>query len=199
MFIKTKNVLTIRESIYNYLFYLTSNVINISSRKKLNKGTKSICFKCWVVCYLKSRCYLIWKYTCTTLHWSNSWYHCQKYGYVFPCTPYIIQANSTHKRFWSSLIQPSNKEDMPHTQYEKHIGLKQWKEKHIPFNVNLLGQGSVAHGCVSAGTPEQITPPFAGGGLVHVWILSWDPVPHVTVQAPQSVHADHPPSTGISK
>ena len=22
---------------------------------------------------------------------------------------------------------------MPHTQYEKHIGLKQWKEKNIPF------------------------------------------------------------------
>ena len=44
MFIKTKNVLTIRESIYNYLFYLTSNVINISSRKKLNKVTKSISF-----------------------------------------------------------------------------------------------------------------------------------------------------------
>ena len=100
----------------------------------MNKSTKSICFKYWVVCYLKSRWYLIWKYTCTTLHWSNTWYHCQKYGYVFTCTPYIIQANSTHNRFWSSLIQPSNKEDMPHTQYEKHIGLKQWKEKHIPFN-----------------------------------------------------------------
>ena len=75
---------------------------------------------------------------------------------------------------------------LPH--WETHW-FEQWKDKHIP-NVQLLGQGSVAHGCVSAGTPEQITPPFAGGGLVHVWILSWDPVPHVTVQAPQSVHAE---------
>ena len=113
--------------------------------------------------------------------------------------PYIIHLKSTQKRFWSNLIQHSNNEDMLHTQYEKHIGSKQWKEKHIPFIVHLLGQGSVPHGCVSAGTPKQITPPFAGGGLVHVWILSWVPVPHVTVQAPQSVHADHPPSTGIAK
>ena len=72
------------------------------------------------------------------------------------------------------------------------------KDTNIPLNVNILGQGSVAHGCVSNGTPEQMTPPFEGGGLVHAWLLCWVPVPHVTEQATHSVHAVHPPSTGIA-
>ena len=69
----------------------------------------------------------------------------------------------------------------------------------VPFNIHILGQGAASHGCDSVGGPEQMTPPFEGGGLVHAWLLCWVPVPHVTEHATHSVHAVHPPSTGIAK
>lgn len=63
----------------------------------------------------------------------------------------------------------------------------------------LQGQGAAPHCWLSVAGPEHGNPPLDGGGLVQVRVLVWVPPPHVTVQEPQALQSDQPPSTEIGR
>ena len=54
------------------------------------------------------------------------------------------------------------------------------------FHLQSTGHGrSPGHNCVSVGSPEQLLPPYCGGGLLHSLFLSCIPEPQVVL------HSDH--------
>ncbi len=52
----------------------------------------------------------------------------------------------------------------------------------------------MAHAVVSSELPVQFLPPFNGSGSSHLRLLSFVPLPHVTVHADQLSQSDHCPS-----
>lgn len=54
------------------------------------------------------------------------------------------------------------------------------------FHLQSTGHGrSPGHNCVSVVSPEQLLPPYCGGGLLHSLFLSCTPEPQVVL------HSDH--------
>ena len=47
--------------------------------------------------------------------------------------------------------------------------------------------------------PEQVSPPNAGAGLLHVLALDLDPPPHSSLQADQDCQELHSPSIALEK
>ena len=66
----------------------------------------------------------------------------------------------------------------------------------LSIHIPPVGHASLLQSWLSSAFPSQVTPPFEGAGLVHVRILFWEPVPHVSEQACHSVHSVQCPGTG---